>query len=129
MRAAHFLIILCFLTMLTVGLHSPRPEAPLNNPPPFFCCLTLFHVFFRVGRCGALGRQITVEHTSSFHLFTNLCRARLTVLGGFVWSWADTHISLGRRPQGTPANSCSWSSGFSRQGRRSYQCYSVCVCQ
>ena len=75
-----------------------------------------------------LGVTLSVEYTSSFHLFTHLCTACLTVLGGFVWSWADTHTSLGRRPRGTPADSCSCSGGFSQQGRRSYRRYSVCVC-
>lgn len=46
----------------------------------------------------ALGRQIKCW----IHFFISFIYSfvHLTMLGGFMWSWADTHILLGRGPQG-----------------------------
>lgn len=74
-----------------------------------------------------LGGKLSVEYTSSFHLFTHLCPTCLTVQGSIVRLWLAMHILFGRVPQGTPLNSCYWSGEHSQQGRRSYQCYSVCA--
>lgn len=97
------------LTILTLFFSSKVP--PLNvSSVWYFCTLSG-----------------DVKYTSTFHLLTHLCKVCLLVRGGFAWSWAKRHISLGRGPQGTPVNRCSWSSVFSQQGRRSDQCCGVCI--
>lgn len=124
--AAHFPIILCFVSLFTARLHSPRPAAP--DSFVVFCSVPSLNVL-RVSSCRALGDWIKcwIHFFISF-IYSFVQSVAHRARWGFVWSWADTHISLGRGPRGTPVSSCSWSGGFSRQGRRSYRCYCVCVC-
>lgn len=133
MRAAHFLIILCFLTMFTVGLHSPWLEAPFNNTPPFFFSSNIPSLnVLRVSSFHALGRQIKcwmhffISFIYSFVQSAPHCaRWVCVVVGGhahFAWqrTTRDTSEQLFLEWWVLPDGATG--------GRRSYRCYSVCVC-
>lgn len=128
MQAAHFPLILCFFLLPCVEFILLQQRTELLSFHPVF----LHSVFKNSIAALLLGGRLSTEYTSSFHLFTHMCRMCLTVRSGFVWSRADTHISLGSRPQGTPVNSCSSSSGLSQPARQTelpvLQCVRVCVC-